>query len=436
MRTGVYTAVILALITLSAAWQMQYAPNYFVAAGEDGISPTLRNFGYIGLSIDGGYVNFTRVEELINSSQHPAPINIIAESGGVNYLVYVSGFFPSFVIEAYNSGGKAIITLHYITDLKDLMWWFSLSTDQFIAVGRINNISKSLGWSVLDSGNRSRYKCTTVTVTCTSIGNTTCPTIPPICINLVETYATLEKEVAGNTLIAEIWSVIGTSDGKHFSIPQLAITIYAERPNSKASYEASRLVEALTGMDFTPSWNEAPKNGPDIERMGKTLLKEIEYLVSMGMVSVDNISLACITEGIHSVKELNQIVEIVANCTYRVTYLEPPDPLQIVNDLDYIPCNPVLNPPYCTMVTTVTTGTDTPGTTSAPTHVTSGTDTSISSTSTGISPTVTFTSAETLTGAETLSLYGVLGMGTLALILSVLAAIIAALLVWAVLRRE
>ncbi len=65
MRTGVYTAVILALITLSAAWQMQYAPNYFVAAGEDGISPTLRNFGYIGLSIDGGYVNFTRVEELL-----------------------------------------------------------------------------------------------------------------------------------------------------------------------------------------------------------------------------------------------------------------------------------------------------------------------------------------------------------------------------------
>ena len=113
------------------------------------------------------------------------------------------------------------------------MWWFSFSTDQFIAAGRINNISKSLGWSVLDSGNRSRYKCTTVTVTCTPIDNTTCPTIPPICVSIVETYATLEKEVAGNTLIAEIWSVKELSNSKHMSIPQLAITVYAERPTQR-----------------------------------------------------------------------------------------------------------------------------------------------------------------------------------------------------------
>ena len=436
MRTSVYTVVILALIALSGAWQAQYVPNHFVAAGGDGLSPTLRNFGYIGLSIDGGYVNFTRVEELINSSQHPAPINIIAESGEVNYLVYVSGFYPSFVIEAYNSGGKAIIALHYITDLKNLMWWFSLSTDQFIAVDRINNISKSLGWSVLDSGNRSRYKCTTVTVTCTPVGNTTCPTIPPICVSIVETYATLEKEIAGNKLIAEIWSIKELSNSNHMSIPQLSITVYAERPDSKASYEASRLVEALTGLDYSPSWNEAPKNGPDIERMGKTLLKEIKYLVSMGMVSADNISLTCITQAIHSIKELNQVVEIATNCTHMIAHLKPPDPLQIVNDLDYIPCNPVLNPPYCTIVTTVTTRTGTSGTTSAPTYVATDTDTFTSGTSTGISSTATFTNTETLTGAETLSLYGVLGMGALALILSFSAAIIAAVLVWAVLRRE
>ncbi len=386
-RSYVLAAVVAAMVILS----------FLPGISNDHASASLRSEEYVekwfvAIRIEGGYVNTSLAENLI-ASVNLSMFTYVFHSGGREYLIYRSVYSPYLVIEAYNDGGAAVVSLHYIPKVEALLWWDSpcggaIQCDFAFTNGTtIHEAASAAGWTILELENRTYEKCTTVTP-----GGT-----PPSCVEVTEVMVIMGKNITNGFVEAKIFSSF--SEG---SMPWSAISFLTNNPGPEASNAVNELMKHLLGVDYEPSWSSSIGEPPGLGAAKNVLGMEATYLMRLGVLDAGGLSSEDVYSAAYSLSSLNQTVELTQSGEKRLTrdYV-PPNPLAITEEINTWPCTPYLGVlhPYCTMTTTVLTQTTATTNTAPPvtTHTATTKPTTVSyPTNTGV--TGTGTQTETTVG--------------------------------------
>jgi len=339
---------------------------------------------FIALKIDGGYVNTSLVKHLMESVDLSA-FTYVFGSGGKEYLIYRSPYSPYLVIEAYNDGGAAVITLHYVPKEEALLWWASpcgqvMQCDfAFTNLTAIKEAASKAGWAVLGVESRTYQRCATVTPSAAAAP----------CVEVTEASIVMMKNISGGFVEAKIFSSYSPQ-----SMPWSDIMFLTNNPGPEASEAVKELVKALIRIDYEPSWSPPTITQPDIGTAKHVLAVEAAYLARLGVLSTGGLSADDVYSAAHEIRGFNQTIEITQDGGTRiVSDYSPPNPLSIADEINTWPCTPYLGAlhPYCAITTTV------------PNPTTSATTTSESTTSSTISATTNTwaTGSATYTGTST-----------------------------------
>ncbi len=379
---------------------------------------------FIAVKIDGGYVNTSLAQQLIDSV-NLSMFTYVFQNGGREYLIYRTLSSPYLVIEAYNDGGAAVISLHYIPKVEALLWWDSpcgiaIQCDfAFTNTSAIRNAASATGWAILELENRTYEKCTTATP----------GSQPPSCVEITEVRVIMGKNITNGFVEAKIFS--SYSQGW---MPWTAISFLTNNPGPEASNAVKELVKHLLGVDYEPSWSPPTHTPPDLSTAKNVLGVEATYLMKLGVLDAGGLSSEDIYGAAYALNSLNQTVELTQSGEKRVTKsFVPPNPLTIAEEINTWPCTPYLGVPhpYCSITTTAppqttsTLPTTTEPTTTQSTTISYPTNTGITGTGTQTATTTGWgtTTAEPTERDKDLTYLGI------ALILALIAAAITGALV-------
>lgn len=380
---------------------------------------------FVALRIDGGFVNTSLVEELI-SSVNLSMFTYVFEEGGRDYLIYRTPYSPHLVVEAYNDGDSAIISLHYMPRAESVLWSAhpcgeAIACDfAFTNKSSLMDAASSAGWSVVELENRTYYKCTTVTP-----GGE-----PPTCVQINEMRAIMLKNITDGFVEARIFS--SYSQG---SMPWADIVFLTNNPGPEADEAAKELTQYLLGIDYSPSWYPPSQSGFNINTARYVLAVEAEYLASLGVLDTGGRSNDEVSNTIHMIDSVNQTVKLSQSGEVTINPYIPPNPQTIANEIYTWPCTPYLGllHPYCMITTTLP-----PPQTTATTTSSSTTETHLHTTNTGATGTGTQSLTTMSNGSGTQELAtsnGDENKDLTYLGLSVILALIAAAITGALVRR-
>ena len=332
-------------------------------------SPTqLIDAGWVAVVIEGASIDFGRIHELFNASGIDYVSAYVVEAGDTTYFIYRTEYSPNVVVEAYNLGSSAVVSVHYMLQEPDTMWraWAHFTT--WLSIEDIKSAASALGWSITEASNNTYLKCTTVTQTSTVVnGTTTTASSPPYCVRVVEVSARLEKVVDGARVVAVVNSFkLVSEDGSASWSPTTEASIMATDPQ-RADEPVKELLRALAGGEQEIEW-VPPQAGAaiDVEELTASLVREVNYLVGLGALNTGGAPEDAIVEGIHAIEEINTTV-VVEGSNYVISDRPvPPNPATIAPSIYQIPCASPLRPGCSTTATTVPAPTTTSATPSTP----------------------------------------------------------------------
>ncbi len=357
-RSYVFAVVVAVILVLSFLPGLSNDHASASARGEEYVEKW-----FVALKIEGGYVNTSLAEDLITSA-NLSVFTYVFRSGGRDYLIYRSLYSPFLVIEAYNDGGAAVVSLHYIPKVEDLLWRDSpcggaIQCDFALINGTaVREAASAAGWDILELENRTYERCTTVTP-----GGA-----PPSCVEITEVRVVMGKNITGGFVEAKIFSSF--SEG---SMPWSKILFLTNNPGREASDAVNALMKHLLGINYEPSWSPTIIEPTGLSTAKNVLGAEATYLMKLGILDAGGLSSEDVYAAVYTLSSLNQTAELTQSGEKRLTsdYV-PPNPLTIAEEISIWPCTTYLGVlhPYCTITTTVLTQTTTTTNTapSATTH--------------------------------------------------------------------
>ncbi|GEM_PF-6884558 len=382
--------------------------------------------GYLAVVLDDSSINVSRVEEMVaevSSDPDLAGLDLVVSKDGRNYVVFMTSYSPHYLVVAYNNGSKVVVSIHYAPTPEAVMWWGWLDADIYVNTSSVAEKASEKGWDVIYNSSRTYMRCTTATVTCTSVGNYTCSpaTIPPTCFNITQAHIVLWRRAPRAYIVVDESAQL--ENGSITGIPRLSLVAYVESTDSDTLAVVKEMLRSIAGsMADYIKWKPPVKEGY-IDDMKDLLRKYLIYFAHKGILLTSNQTLQAAMNAVSELTTINSSIE-VSGSSVSATEIVPPNPYSLTNQPDMIPCNEVFNPPGCTIVTTTITITAPSYT---PPHTQQTTTTSIPQPNTGTTGTGTTTGTVTgnvLVGEE------VRNAG-----IALAVALASAGLVWALLRR-